>query len=91
MERFGPLKNIGIAQLLKEKYTIGDALRHREPREYAIAIVRAAKVAKLEVVYNQLDIIWNGLDVEFQSDIDPPEVTTTLNQFLTAIDRRKHQ
>ena len=53
--------------------------------------MRAAKVAKLDVIYSQLDIIWNGLDVEFQSNIDPPDVITTLNQFLTAIDRRKHQ
>ncbi|KAL2038846.1 hypothetical protein N7G274_008368 [Stereocaulon virgatum] len=56
-----------------------------------MAVVRAAKVAKLDVVHNQLDIIWNGLDVEFQSNIDPPDIITTLNQFLTAMDRRKHQ
>ena len=74
MERFGAPKSIGIAQLLKEKYTINDAVRHREPREYAMAIVRAAKVAKLDAVHNQLDIIWNGLDVEFQSDIDSPDI-----------------
>ena len=81
-ERFGLPKNVGMAQLLKEKYTINDATRHGEPREYAITIVYAAKVVKLDVVHNQLDIIWNGLDVEFQSDIDPPDVDTTLNQFL---------
>ena len=57
MERFKPLKNVGMAQLLKEQYTITDALWHREPWEYAIAIVRAAKVAKLDVIHNQLDII----------------------------------
>ena len=91
MERFGPPKSIGMAQLLKERYMINNATRHREPREYAMAIVRAAKVAKLKTVHNQLDIIWNGLDVEFQSDIDPPDTNTTLNQFLRAMDRRKHQ
>ena len=63
-----------MAQLLKEKYTINDATRHREPREYAITIVYAAKVVKVDLVHNQLDIIWNGLDVKFQSDIDPPNV-----------------
>ena len=57
MEHFGPPKSVDMAQLLKERYTINDALRHREPREYAMAIVRAAKVAKLDVVHNQLDII----------------------------------
>ena len=80
-----------MAQLLKEKYTINNAVRHREPREYTIAIIHAAYIAKLDTVYNQLDIIWNSLDVEFQSDIDSPNINTTLNQFLAAMDRRKYQ
>ena len=66
-------------------------MRHRESREYVMTIVRAAKVVKLGDVHNQLDIIWNGLDVEFQSDIDPPIVQITLNQFLTVMDVRKNQ
>ena len=91
MERFGPPKNAGMTQLLKERYTINDAVRYREPREYAIAIVRAAQVARLDTVHHQLNIIWNGLDMEFQSDIDPPDTNITLNQFLANMDRRKHQ
>ena len=91
LERFGPTKASGMAIIVKERYSLGDAMRHREPREYAMAIIRAAKVAKLGDVHNQLDIIWNGLDVEFQSDIDPPTVQTTLNQFLTSLDLRKNQ
>lgn len=91
LERFGPTKASGMATIVKEKYTLNDAMRHREPREYAMAIIRAAKVAKLGDVHNQLDIIWNGLDVEFQSDIDPPTIQTTLNQFLTSMDIRKQQ
>lgn len=91
LERFGPTKASGMATIVKERYTLNDAMRHREPREYAMAIIRAAKVAKLGDIHNQLDIIWNGLDVEFQSDIDPPTTQTTLNQFLTAMDVRKNQ
>ena len=91
LERFGPTKASGMAILVKERYTLHDAMRHREPREYAMTIIRAAKVAKLGDIPNQLDVIWNGLDVEFQSDIDPPTAQTTLNQFLTSIDLRKQQ
>lgn len=91
LERFGPTKASGMAIIVKERYTLNDAMRHREPREYAMTIIRAAKVAKLGDTHNQLDIIWNGLDVEFQSDIDAPTTQTTLNQFLTAMDVRKHQ
>ena len=91
LERFGPTKASGMATIVKERYTRNDAMRQREPREYAMIIIRAAKVAKLGEIHNQLDIIWNGLDVEFQSDIDPPTAQTTLNQFLTSLDLRKQQ
>ena len=91
LERFGPTKASGMATLVKERYTLHDAIRHREPREYAMTIIRAAKVAKLGDTHNQLDVIWNGLDVEFQSDIDPPTDLTTLNQLLTSMDLRKQQ
>lgn len=66
MERFRSPKSIGMAQLLKEKYTINNTLRHREPKEYAMSIVCAAKVAKLDTVHNQLDIIQKGLQEKIQ-------------------------
>ena len=80
-----------MAIIVKERYSISDAMRHREPREYAMTIIRAAKIAKFGDVHNQLDTIWNGLDMEFQSDIDPPTTQTTLNQFLASMDVRKTQ
>ena len=91
LERFSPTKASGMATIVKERYSLNDAMRHREPCEYAMTIIRAAKVAKLGDVHNQLDIIWNGLDVEFQSDISPPTEATTLNQFLAVMDVRKQQ
>lgn len=56
-----------------------------------MAIVSAARVAKLGDIHNQLDVIWNGLNVEFQSDIDSSTTRITLNKFLQALDLRKHQ
>lgn len=56
-----------------------------------MTIIRAAKVAKLGDTHIQLDVTWNGLDVEFQSDIDPPTAGTILNQFFTSMDLRKQQ
>ena len=91
LERFGPTKASGITTIIRERYILNDAMRYREPREYTMVIIRAAQIAKLGDVYNQLDIIWNSLDIEFQSDIDSPTVQTTLNQFLTSIDIRKQQ
>ncbi len=89
LERFGPTKASGMATIVRERYTLNDAVKHREPREYAMIIIRAAKVAKLGDIHNQLDIIWNGLDIEFQSDISSLTEQTTLNQFLTSLDLRK--
>lgn len=91
LKRFGPTKQSGMAIIVRERYSLNDAVRHREPREYAMMIIRAAKVAQLGDTHNQLDVIWNGLDVEFQSDINPPTDKTTLNDFLASMDLRKQQ
>ena len=65
LERFGPTKVSGIAIIIRERYTLNNAMRYREPREYTMVIIRAAQIAKLSNVHNQLDIIWNSLDIEF--------------------------
>ena len=91
LERFGPTKALGMATIIKERYTLNDAARHRESCEYAMTIVRAAKIAKLGETHNHLDVIWNGLDVEFQSDIASPTIHTELNDMLLAMDLRKNQ
>ena len=51
-ERFGPTKASGIAIIIRERYTLNDTIRYREPREYAIVIIRAAQIAKLGDVHN---------------------------------------
>ena len=52
LERFGPTKASSIATIVKERYTLNNAIRRREPREYAMVIIRATKVAKLSDIYN---------------------------------------
>ena len=37
----------------------------------------------------QIILIWNGLDFEFQRDIDEPIAGLTMNSFLQALDRRE--
>ena len=69
IERFKAPTNIAIDSLLKEKYTLRDASNHREPREYAQKILRAAKDAKFVDVRNQLDVIYNGVDSELRRDL----------------------
>ena len=57
IERFRLPKSIRITQLLKKKYIINNAIKYREPREYIITIIYTIKVVKLDIMYNQLNII----------------------------------
>ena len=91
LRRFKAPESVGMATLLKEKYTIYDAYRSREPREYAQTLLRAARTANFNDVNNQLTLIYNGLDLEFQRDIVPPTAMATLNDFMQALDLRKYQ
>ena len=45
----------------------------------------------MTLVKNQLDIIYNGLDLEFRRDVKRPEDATTINSFLTSLDDCKHE
>ena len=91
LRRFKPARTIGMSVILKERYTLMDASKHREPREFAQTILRAAKTAELGDLPHQLLIIWNALDLDFQRDIPEPSATTSLNTFLESLDARKHQ
>ena len=54
-----------MVAVMKERYTLNDAAKHREPRKYVQTVIRAAKTAELSETSDYLLIIWNGLDVEF--------------------------
>lgn len=88
--RFKEPATVAIDAVLRERYTMRDAISRREPREYCQKILRSAKDAGMNVVKNQLDIIWNGIDLELRRDLKKPEETTTVNAFLTSIDDCKH-
>lgn len=90
IERFKAPTNIAIDSLLKEKYTLRDASNHREPREYAQKILRAAKDAKFADVRNQLDVIYNGVDSELRRDLRRPKDSINLQDFLTDLDDLKY-
>ena len=70
-------------------YTLGNATNRKEPREYAQKIIRAARNANLPVP-NQLDIIYNGLDLDLRRDIKRSRADATINSFLTELDECKH-
>lgn len=91
LARWKQPRSQGMATLLRERYSMQDAARRREPREYAQTIMRAAQNADMGVMKDHMLLIWNGLDTEFQRDIPEPDATTDYNQFLESLDKRKYQ
>ena len=70
------------------KFTMDDARQKREPIEYAQIITRAARSAEMSM-YNQVYLIYNGLNIEFRRDIPIPNENTDLDEFLQELDRKK--
>ncbi len=83
--------NVAIDAILCERYPMKDAAAHREPREYAQKIPSSAKDANMISVLYQLDIIYNGLDLELRRDIKRPDDKSTINSFLAGMDDSKHE
>ena len=77
--------------LLREKYSMQDTIRHREPREYAQIIMRATQNTDMGIIKDHMLLIWNGLNFEFQRDISEPKAVTNYNRFLKSLNKRKYQ
>ena len=84
-------RSVSLSALLHEKYTLQDAAKRREPREYAQAMVKAAQNAEMGTTKDHILMVWQNLDMEFQRDIPEPGQEIDYNAFLESIDRRKHQ
>ena len=67
-----------------------NARRHRESRKYAQKIMKCAKSAKMNSIFNQLNIIYNEINVELRKDLRRPFNTITLNTFLQNLDECKN-
>ena len=74
--------NVAIATIVRERYTLADARSKREPCEYAGVIIWAAKSAELGSAGHIVMMIYNGLELEFQRDLQMPALTIPLEQFL---------
>lgn len=91
LARFKEPSNVALESLMKEKYSIRNAADRREPREYANKIIRYAKDAGMVTVQNQLDAIYNGIDIDVRSgNLRRPKDGTTINDLLSDLDEFKH-
>ena len=88
LKKFKQSSETVLATVIREKYTMEDVRRRRELVEYAQIITRAARSAEMSI-YNQIYLIFNDLDVEFQRDLNILIETTELDAFLQELDLKK--
>lgn len=89
MRRFRIAPNQAMMVITNEKYTIDDARKRREPREYSAKIMRAACDAEFSTSLNILSLVYNGMDAEFQRDLPLPTATTLIDEFLQIMEEKK--
>ena len=68
-----------------------DAISRRESRKYTQKILRLIKNAKITLVKNQFDIIYNDLNLKLRRDVKKSENFIIINAFLTILDNDKHK
>ena len=73
---------------MRKKYIFEDVRNQREPREYASIILRASKSTNF-AVSNQIAMIWNGMNAEFQRNIQRSNEDIVLDDFLNALNEFK--
>ncbi len=89
LSRFKKSSAAALIIITTEKYTIIDAHRRRELREYAQIILREIKSAKMTSTYNQLFLIYNEIDLKLRRNLKSFESKTTINAWLQQLDRYK--
>jgi hypothetical protein len=80
--RFKTQVTTTTTNLLKKRYTLTNAERNRESREYAQKIIKWVKFAKMTSTFNQLNIVYNEIDAELQRDLKKSSKDTTIDDYF---------
>ena len=89
LSRFKKKSNIALSTLMKKKYIFENVKNQRKFRKYAIIILRATKSINFEI-FDQIAMIWNDMNAEFQRNIQRLNENIVLNDFLNALDEFKN-
>jgi hypothetical protein len=87
--RFKTQATTTTANLLKKRYTLTNAERNRESREYAQKVIRWVKFAKMFSSFNQLNIVYNEINAELRRDLKKSSKNTTINDYLQLLNDYK--
>lgn len=74
--------------LMKEKYKFENAKNQKKVRKYALMILRVTKSTNF-AVSDQIAMIWNDMNVEFQRNINRFNDSTMLDEFLNNLNKFK--
>ena len=67
---------------------MNDVRRRREFNKYAQIIIKAARSTEM-FIYNQIYLIYNGLNLEFRRDLHTSFSATNMHSFLNEIENKK--
>ena len=84
IKRFKLQTSVALSRLLSQSYSSYDL--SRSPRIWIHQMLHYARAAEIDLLFNQLTIIWNGFDANLRRDIPMPKPHTRLAEFLDYID-----
>ena len=83
--------NVVMNSLVQQRYTLRDVAVQRESREYAQKIIRLVKNVDMINVLNQLNLIYNDIDVDVRVDtLRRFKNSTIINEMLSDMNEFKH-
>ena len=86
--RFQQRTQVALKSLQQSRYTMANAKERKDPRQFVQEIVRYARAAQIDSIYNQLSMAWQNLDWQFRLHISVPTTSTTIQQFLNQLDEQ---
>ena len=89
--RFKQSINVVMNSLMQQRYTLKNVVVQREFREYAQKIIRLVKNADMINVFNQLDFIYNDIDIDVRIDtLRRFKNSITINEMFSDMNEFKH-
>ena len=89
--RFKQSINVVMNNLVQQRYTLRNIAVQREFREYAQKIIRLIKNVNMINVFNQLDFIYNDIDIDVRADtLRRFKNNIIINEMLSDMNEFKH-
>jgi hypothetical protein len=88
ISRFKERPSIALRALISSRFTFSDIRSGKTIRTHVQEMLRFARSSGFENEFNTLLLIHNSLDTPLRGHINEPTETTTLSQFLNAIDAK---